>query len=249
MTKKKNEVQIPTREEGGVIYNMLNNFFNLNALCKKKNLNTQHVMNTKEFVDMLIKTCNSLHREDGRYRVYSDVIINTKGRSSITWVHPMMLNCVIQKKDGSFFGRPSRSKNGRKKNKEDENALMSSQEDQEQEEDESSTRDDADFLEKYLDFDPAQPVLQTARDRAWLKARQKDDQKLNQLRAQHPIKGGLPRNPVDPQYASSLQELENQKKNILHQMKIVPNQGYPKVVQQNAPSLKRRIPNMNSFHF
>ena len=246
MTKKKNEVKIPTREEGGVIYNSLNNFFNLNALCKKKNLNTQHVMNTKEFVDMLIKTCNALHREDGKYRVYNDIVINTKGRSSITWVHPMMLNCVLQKKDGTFFGRPSRSKTAKKKKENDvDDFLVSSQ----QEDEESSVRDDADFLEKYLDFDPEQPVIPTARDRAWIKSRQKEDAKLNQLMAQHPVKGALPRNTADPQYTSSLLDLENQKRNILQQMKQSPMQGFQKVVQQHAPLPKRGIPNMNSFHF
>lgn len=246
MTKKKNEVKTPTKEVGGVIYNELNNFFNLNAVCKKKNLNTQHVMNTKEFVDMLIKTCNALHREDGKYRVYSDVVINTKGRSSITWVHPMMLNSVLQKKDGTFFGRPTRTKTVKKKKEFDVNDFLNPEE---EEEEETSSQSDANFLEKYLEVDPAQPVIPSARDKAWMRSMKKQDEKLNQLMTAHPVKGALPRDQTDPQFALSLRELENQKKSILNHMKSQ-SQGIPKIVQQNHPSFQQRgFVNMRPLQF
>lgn len=220
MTKKKIQPSIPTREVGGVIYNELNNFFNLNALCKKKNLNTQHVMNTKEFVDMLIKTCNALHREDGKYRVYGDVIKNTRGRSSITWVHPMMLNSVLQKKDGTFYGRPSRSK---KKTEESDS------------EDDTTTQEDAEFLENFLEVDPSQPVPMSKRDKKWLKKQQEEDSQLNKLMDQHPVKGALPRNNGETQYLTSLAELDNHKKSILQRMK------------QNAPATNNRPQAVNQI--
>lgn len=60
--------------------------FNLNQLCKKLNCKPQRILISKAFNERLVEIAVNLATK-GRYVRYKDLVISSKGRKSVTFVH------------------------------------------------------------------------------------------------------------------------------------------------------------------